>query len=200
MNRYMPWSVARGLMFDIAVIGGGINGAGIARDAAGRGLSVLLAEQGDLAGATSSASTKLVHGGLRYLEQYEFRLVREALSEREVLLRNAPHIVWPLRFVLPHHAGLRPWWMIRLGLFLYDHIGGRRILPASRSVDLRHDPAGAPLKPEYARGFEYSDCWVDDARLVVLNAVDLRKRGGAIRLRTPLVAGHRQDGGWRVEL
>ena len=162
----------RGFVFDIAIIGGGINGAGIARDAAGRGLSVLLAEQGDLAGATSSASTKLVHGGLRYLEHYEFRLVRVALSEREVLLRNAPHIVWPLRFVLAHHAGLRPWWMIRLGLFLYDHIGGRRILPASRSVDLRRDPAGADLKPDYARGFEYSDCWVDDARLVVLNARD----------------------------
>ncbi len=187
-------------MFDIAVIGGGINGAGIARDAAGRGLSVLLAEQGDLAGATSSASTKLVHGGLRYLEHYEFRLVREALSEREVLLRNAPHIVWPLRFVLPHHAGLRPWWMIRLGLFLYDHIGGRRILPASRSVDLRRDPAGAPLKPEYARGFEYSDCWVDDSRLVVLNARDAARLGADIRVRTRVVDARRQDGVWRLRL
>ncbi len=187
-------------MFDIAVIGGGINGAGIARDAAGRGLSVLLAEQGDLAGATSSASTKLVHGGLRYLEQYEFRLVREALSEREVLLRNAPHIVWPLRFVLPHHAGLRPWWMIRLGLFLYDHIGGRRILPASRSVDLRRDPAGGPLKPAYARGFEYSDCWVDDARLVVLNARDAARLGADIRVRTRVVDARRQDGVWRLRL
>ena len=187
-------------MLDLAVIGGGINGAGIARDAAGRGLSVLLAEQGDLAGATSSASTKLVHGGLRYLEHYEFRLVREALSEREVLLRNAPHIVWPLRFVLPHHAGLRPWWMIRLGLFLYDHIGGRRILPASRSVDLRRDPAGADLKPDYARGFEYSDCWVDDARLVVLNARDAARLGADIRVRTRVVDARRQDGAWRLRL
>ncbi len=187
-------------MFDLAVIGGGINGAGIARDAAGRGLSVLLAEQGDLAGATSSASTKLVHGGLRYLEHYEFRLVREALSEREVLLRIAPHIVWPLRFVLPHHAGLRPWWMIRLGLFLYDHIGGRRILPASRSVDLRRDPAGVDLKPEYARGFEYSDCWVDDARLVVLNARDAARLGADIRVRTRVVAARRHDGAWRLRL
>ena len=187
-------------MYDLAVIGGGINGAGIARDAAGRGLAVLLAEQGDLAGATSSASTKLVHGGLRYLEHYEFRLVREALSEREVLLRNAPHIVWPLRFVLPHHAGLRPWWMIRLGLFLYDHIGGRRILPASRSVDLRRDPAGDPLKPEYARGFEYSDCWVDDARLVVLNARDAARLGADIRVRTRVVDARRQGGAWRLRL
>ena len=187
-------------MYELAVIGGGINGAGIARDAAGRGLAVLLAEQGDLAGATSSASTKLVHGGLRYLEHYEFRLVREALSEREVLLRNAPHIVWPLRFVLPHHAGLRPWWMIRLGLFLYDHIGGRRILPASRSVDLRRDPAGDPLKPEYARGFEYSDCWVDDARLVVLNARDAARLGADIRVRTRVVDARRQGGAWRLRL
>ena len=187
-------------MFDIAVIGGGINGVGIARDAAGRGLSVLLAEQGDLAGATSSASTKLVHGGLRYLEQYEFRLVRESLSEREVLLCNAPHIIWPLRFVLPHHAGLRPWWMIRLGLFLYDHIGGRRLLPASRSVNLRRDPAGEPLKPEYSRGFEYSDCWVDDARLVVLNARDAARRGADIRVRTRVLKARREDATWRLWL
>src|ERR1019366_3220350 len=145
------------LVFDVAVIGGGINGCGIARDAAGRGLSVLLLEQGDLAGATSSASTKLIHGGLRYLEYYEFRLVREALAEREVLLRTAPHIIRPLRFVLPHHPGLRPWWMIRTGLFLYDHLGGRRILPPTRVLDLRHDPAGAPLRAEFTRGFEYSD-------------------------------------------
>src|SRR5688572_28838229 len=143
--------------FDIAVIGGGINGCGIARDAAGRGLSVYLCDKGDLAEGTSSASTKLIHGGLRYLEYYEFRLVREALKEREVLLANAPHIIWPLRFMLPHADHLRPAWMIRLGLFLYDHIGGRERLPASRGVDLRSDPAGAPLKPEFRRGFYYSD-------------------------------------------
>ena len=137
-------------MFDLAVIGGGVNGTGIARDAAGRGLSVLLLEQGDLACGTSSASTKLIHGGLRYLEHYAFRLVRESLAEREVLLRAAPHIIRPLRFVLPHHAGLRPWWLIRLGLFVYDHLGGRRILPPTRVVDLRRDPAGEPLRPEYA--------------------------------------------------
>src|SRR6185312_1568722 len=163
---------AHGVIFDLAVIGGGVNGTGIARDAAGRGLSVVLLEQGDLAGATSSASTKLIHGGLRYLEQYEFRLVRESLAEREVLLRAAPHIAWPLRFVLPHHAGLRPKWVLRTGLFLYDHLGGRRILPPTRMLNLRSDPAGKPLNPRYTRGFEYSDCWVDDARLVVLNARD----------------------------
>ena len=155
------------LSVDLAVIGGGINGCGIARDAAGRGLSVLLAEQGDLAGATSSASTKLIHGGLRYLEFYEFRLVREALVEREVLLRAAPHIIRPLRFVLPHHAGLRPWWLIRLGLFLYDHLGGRRLLAPTRMLDLATDPAGNALKAGFRRGFEYSDCRGDDARLVV---------------------------------
>src|SRR5580692_7829365 len=154
--------------FDLAVIGGGINGTAIARDAAGRGLKVLLLEQNDLASGTSSASTKLIHGGLRYLEFYEFRLVHEALAEREVLLRAAPHITRPLRFVLPHHGGLRPRWLIRLGLVLYDHLGGRKILPPTRSVDLRHDPVGVPLRAEYMRAFEYSDCWVDDARLVVL--------------------------------
>jgi glycerol-3-phosphate dehydrogenase len=188
------------LVFDLAVIGGGINGCAIARDAAGRGLSVLLAEQGDLAGATSSASTKLIHGGLRYLEHFEFRLVREALGEREVLLRNAPHIVWPLRFVLPHHAGLRPRWLIRLGLFLYDHFGGRHILPPTRSVNLRTDPAGEPLKREYVRGFEYSDCWVDDARLVVLTARDAAKLGADIRTRTQVVSATRQVDVWRVQL
>src|SRR5688572_30130819 len=146
---------------DLLIIGGGINGCGIARDAAGRGLSVTLVEQGDLAQATSSASTKLFHGGLRYLEYYEFRLVREALVERETLLRAMPHISWPLRFVLPHHAGLRPAWLLRLGLFIYDHIGGRRLLPPTRSVELAHDPAGAALKPAFTRAFEYSDCWVD---------------------------------------
>ena len=166
-----------GVSFDLAIIGGGVNGCGIARDAAGRGLKVVLVEQGDLAQATSSASTKLFHGGLRYLEYYEFRLVREALVERETLLVAMPHIARPLRFVLPHHAGLRPAWMLRLGLFIYDHLGGRKILPATRSLDLRADPAGAPLKPGYAKAFEYSDCWVDDARLVVLNARDAAARG-----------------------
>ena len=170
--------------FDLVIIGGGVNGCGIARDAAGRGLSVLLCEQGDLAQATSSASTKLFHGGLRYLEQYEFRLVRESLMEREVLLRAMPHISWPLRFVLPHHKGLRPAWLLRLGLFIYDHLGGRKLLPATRMLRLREDPAGAPLKPEYVRAFEYSDCWVEDARLVVLNARDAADRGAVIRTRT----------------
>src|SRR3954452_22653417 len=146
--------------YDLAIIGGGVNGCGIARDAAGRGASVVLFEQNDVASGTSSASTKLIHGGLRYLEHYEFRLVREALIEREVLWRLAPHIVWPLRFVLPHHAGLRPAWLLRLGLFLYDHLGGRKRLPATRVLDLARDPAGAPLKESFGRGFEYSDCWV----------------------------------------
>jgi glycerol-3-phosphate dehydrogenase len=187
-------------MFDLAVIGGGVNGAAIARDAAGRGLKVVLVEQGDLAGGTSSASTKLIHGGLRYLEQCEFRLVREALAEREVLLRSAPHIAWPLRFVLPHHAGLRPWWLIRLGLFLYDHLGGRTILPASRNVDLRTDPVGAPLRAEYTRGFEYSDCWVDDARLVVLLARDAAHHGADIRTRTRCVAARVVNGAWHLAL
>jgi glycerol-3-phosphate dehydrogenase len=183
---------------DLAVIGGGVNGCGIARDAAGRGLSVLLMERGDLAGGTSSASTKLIHGGLRYLEYREFRLVREALREREVLLRAAPHIVWPLRFVLPHHRGLRAWPVLRLGLFLYDNLGGRRILPGTRVLDLRRDPAGEPLRPEFARAFEYSDCWVEDARLVVLNARDAADRGADIRTRTRCVSARREDGGWRI--
>ncbi len=187
-------------MIDLAIIGGGINGAGIARDAAGRGWSVLLAEQGDLAGATSSASTKLVHGGLRYLEHYEFRLVREALTEREVLWGIAPHIIWPLRFVLPHHRGLRPAWLLRLGLFLYDHIGGQRRLPATRTLDLARDPAGAALKPEFTRGFEYSDCWVEDSRLVVLNAADARERGAEVLTRTRCLSAVREDGGWTVSL
>jgi glycerol-3-phosphate dehydrogenase len=186
--------------FDLAVVGGGINGTGIARDAAGRGLSVLLLEQGDLGGGTSSASTKLIHGGLRYLEHYEFRLVRESLAEREVLLRTAPHIVWPLRFVLPHHAGLRPWWMVRAGLFLYDHLGGRHILPPTRVVDLRQDALGAPLKPEFTAGFEYSDCWVDDARLVVLNARDAAARGADIRTRTACLSARRIEGAWSLSL
>jgi glycerol-3-phosphate dehydrogenase len=188
-------------MYDIAIVGGGIHGCGIARDAAGRGLSVLLAEKADLASGTSSASTKLIHGGLRYLEHYAFRLVREALSEREVLLSMAPHIIRPLRFVLPHHRGLRPAWLIRLGLFLYDHLGGRSlVLPASKAVDLRRAPAGRPLQARFTRGFEYSDCWVDDARLVVLNAMDAAARGADIRVRTEVVSARRDKGRWLVEL
>jgi glycerol-3-phosphate dehydrogenase len=186
--------------FDLFVIGGGVNGCGIARDAAGRGLRVGLAEAGDLAQATSSASTKLFHGGLRYLEYFEFRLVREALIERETLLVAMPHIAWPLRFVLPHHAGLRPAWLLRLGLFVYDHLGGRRILPPTRSLDLARDPAGAPLQPRFTRGFEYSDCWVEDARLVVLNARDARARGAEIATRTRVVAAAREGGRWRIAL
>ena len=185
--------------YDVAIIGGGINGCGIARDAAGRGLSVYLCEQADLASGTSSASTKLIHGGLRYLEYYEFRLVREALQEREVLWRVAPHIIWPLRFVLPHHRGLRPAWLLRLGLFLYDHLGGRKLLPATRSLDLRSDPVGQPLKPgEFAKAFEYSDCWVDDARLVALNAVDAAHRGADIRTRTRAIAAERRGDHWSL--
>jgi len=189
-----------GKPYDIAIIGGGVNGCGIARDAAGRGLSVFLAERGDLASGTSSASTKLIHGGLRYLEYYEFRLVREALTEREVLLSAAPHIIRPMRFVLPHLAGLRPAWLIRLGLFLYDHLGGRKILPSCRSIDLRRDPAGAPLKPGFGKAFEYSDCWVDDARLVTLNAVDAARRGADIRTRTEVLRARREAGFWVLEL
>ena len=185
---------------DILVVGGGVNGAGIARDAAGRGWRVLLAEAGDLAGATSSRSSKLIHGGLRYLEQYAFRLVRESLQERETLLHSAPHLVTPLRFVLPHHDGLRPAWMLRAGLFLYDHIGGERSLPGTRTVDLRHDPAGAPLQERFRRGFEYSDCWVDDARLVALLAVDARERGAQVLTRTRVTSARREGGGWVAEL
>lgn len=189
-----------GPVYDLAIIGGGINGCGIARDAAGRGLSVYLCEQGDLASGTSSASTKLIHGGLRYLEHYAFRLVREALAEREVLLANAPHIIRPLRFVLPHHAGLRPRWLLRLGLFLYDHLGGRRLLPATRTIDLRTDPAGAALKPEYVHAFEYSDCWVEDARLVVLNAVDAHLHGASINPRTRCVSAERKASLWQLSI
>ena len=184
--------------YDLAIIGGGINGCGIARDAAGRGLDVFLCEQGDLASATSSASTKLIHGGLRYLEYYEFRLVREALMEREVLWRLAPHIIRPLRFVLPHHKGLRPAWLLRLGLFLYDHLGGRKLLPPTHTLDLRKDPAGAALKPGYGKAFEYSDCAVDDARLTVLNAMDARDRGATIRTRTRCIKAERRDGLWHL--
>ncbi|MDI9349429.1 MAG: glycerol-3-phosphate dehydrogenase [Candidatus Symbiobacter sp.] len=189
--------------YDLVVIGGGINGVGIARDAAGRGLKVLLLEAGDLATGTSSRSGKLVHGGLRYLEYYEFRLVREALIEREVLLRAAPHIIWPLRFVLPHSPQDRPAWLIRLGLFLYDHLGGRKILPPSAAMDLRKDQAGAVIKPDYRRAFVYSDCWVDDARLVVLNAIDAAERGARILTRHRFTSARRGDGQgkdriWRV--
>jgi D-erythritol 1-phosphate dehydrogenase len=175
-------------LVDIAVIGGGINGAGIARDAAGRGLKVLLCEKGDLAEGTSSRSGKLVHGGLRYLEYYEFRLVREALIEREVLLKSAPHIIWPLRFVLPHAPGQRPAWLVRTGLFLYDHLGGRKQLPPSRGIDLSRAPEGASLRPEFRRAFEYSDCWVDDARLVVLNLIDASRRGAFIHRHLATIA------------
>ena len=185
---------------DLLIVGGGINGTGIARDAAGRGLSVVLCEQDDLAHGTSSASTKLVHGGLRYLESYEFRLVREALTEREVLLSAAPHIIWPMTFVLPHNKGLRPAWMVRLGLLLYDHLGGREKLPGSYGIDLRRDPAGAPLKSTFFKGFCYSDCWVDDARLVVLNALDAGERGAEILPRTCCVSARRHDGTWEAVL
>lgn len=183
---------------DLFVIGGGINGAGIARDAAGRGLSVVLCEKDDLAEGTSSRSGKLVHGGLRYLEYYEFRLVREALIEREVLMNNAPHIIWPMRFVLPHSPQDRPAWLVRMGLFLYDHLGGRRKLPGTRRLDLRRDPEGAPIKDQYTKGFEYSDCWVDDARLVVLNAVDAAERGAIVLTRNPCTSARRENGAWRI--
>jgi len=207
-------------VLDLFVIGGGVNGCGIARDAAGRGLSVALAEKDDLASATSSASTKLFHGGLRYLEYFEFRLVREALKERETLLVNMPHISWPMRFVLPYRPDMRfdaetptsrllglvmPWargrrpaWLIRLGLFLYDHLGGRKILPGTRSVDLSTDPAGKPLRPGFTRAWEYSDCWVQDSRLVVLNARDAAARGARIMTRTRVTGAKARDGIWEV--
>ena len=207
---------------DLFVIGGGINGCGIARDAAGRGLRVELAEMNDLASATSSASTKLFHGGLRYLEYFEFRLVREALIEREVLLRAMPHISWPMRFVLPYHRDMRfdvetptskllgfimPWmrgrrpaWLIRLGLFLYDHLGGRKILPATSIVDLQSDPVGQPLQGKFARAYEYSDCWIEDSRLVVLNARDAQARGARINTRTRVTWAERGPDHWTVHL
>ena len=185
--------------FDLAIIGGGINGTGIARDAAGRGLRVLLVEQGDLASGTSSASSKLIHGGLRYLEQRAFRLVREALAEREVLLRMAPHIVRPMRFILPAGPGPRSAVLMRLGLFIYDHLGGRRILPPTRTFDLTHHLYGHPLNRRYRVGFEYSDCCVDDARLVILNAVDAAERGATIRTRTRCIRAERSDT-WRLIL
>ncbi|EBA16717.1 aerobic glycerol-3-phosphate dehydrogenase [Roseobacter sp. SK209-2-6] len=213
-------ATSTGTITDLFIIGGGINGCGIARDAAGRGLSVTLAEMKDLGWATSSASTKLFHGGLRYLEYFEFRLVREALIEREVLLRAMPHISWPMRFVLPFHKDMRfdsetptskllttfmPWmkgrrpaWLIRLGLFLYDSLGKRGILPGTRSLDLHHDAAGGPLKGKFKRAFEYSDCWVEDARLVVLNARDAQARGAEILTRTEVLSAERHADHWLV--
>ncbi len=185
---------------DLAVIGGGINGCGIARDAAGRGARALLLEKGDLAQGTSSASTKLIHGGLRYLEHYEFGLVRESLSERERLWRIAPHIILPMRFVLPWVPGLRPRWLLRLGLFLYDHIGGRHILPPTQAVDLRRHPAGASLKPGFGPGYVYSDGWVDDARLVILNARDAADRGATVLTRAEAVRLEREAGLWTIHV
>jgi glycerol-3-phosphate dehydrogenase len=185
---------------DLLVIGGGINGAGITRDAAGRGLSVTMCEKGDLAEGTSSRSGKLIHGGLRYLEYYEFRLVREALIEREVLLRAAPHIVWPMRFVLPHSPEQRPAWLVRLGLFLYDHLGGREQLPGCRRINLRTQPEGQAIKDEFKLAFEYSDCWADDARLVVLNALDAKERGATILTRTAATTARRVGDSWVAEL
>ncbi len=188
------------LQSDVLVVGGGVNGAGIARDLAGRGVRVVLCEQDDLAQHTSSASTKLIHGGLRYLEYREFGLVRKALAEREGLLRSAPHIMWPLRFVMPHAPEMRPAWMIRAGLFLYDHLAKRRLLPGSRTIDLRRHPAGAALKPRYTKGFVYSDGWVDDARLVVLSAVDAAERGAIVLTRTRCAEVRRSASGWKATL
>ena len=186
--------------YDVLVVGGGINGAGIARDAAGRGLAVALCEKGDLAGATSSASSKLIHGGLRYLEYFEFRLVREALAEREVLLHIAPHLVSPLRFVLPLVNTIRPAWMVRLGLFIYDHLGPHPSLPNSKSLNLRKVPAGAPLRDHMGKGFDYYDCRVDDARLVVANAIAAARHGARIMTRTELISARRTDGAWLAHL
>ena len=185
---------------DVLVVGGGINGAGIARDLAGRGVSVMLCEKDDLAQHTSSCSTKLIHGGLRYLEHHEFSLVRKALAEREVLLKSAPHIMWPLRFVMPHDPGMRPVWMIRAGLFLYDHLAKREVLPASRTVDLRRHPTGKPLKRVFTKGFIYSDGWVDDARLVVLNAIDAAEHGATILTRWRCVDAQRSATQWHLRL
>lgn len=186
--------------YDLAIVGGGINGCGIARDAAGRGLSVLLVEQGDLAGATSSASTKLIHGGLRYLEHYEFSLVRKSLAERERLLKLAPHLVRPMRFVFPFVRGDRPAWMLRIGFWLYDHLAGKTSLPPTRVLDLADDPAGVPLKPGFHLGFEFSDCATDDARLVVTNAIGAREKGAVIRPHTRLTAARREYDHWQLVL
>jgi len=192
--------VPRGVVYDLLVIGGGINGAGIARDAAGRGLSTILVERDDLASATSSSSSKLIHGGLRYLEQYEFKLVREALAEREILLRIAGHLVWPARFVMPHVPELRPRWMIRVGLFLYDHLARRSLLPGSHAVRLDTAPYSSGLRPELKHGFAYSDCRVDDARLVVANALDARQRGARVLTRTECRSAKRENDAWRARL
>jgi len=204
LNSPLPPAVTRApsstQACDVLVVGGGINGAGIARDLAGRGLSVVLCEKDDLASHTSSCSTKLIHGGLRYLEYYEFSLVRKALAEREVLLKSAPHIMWPLRFVMPHDPGMRPVWMIRAGLFLYDHLARREVLPASRTVNLREHVAGKPLKRHFTKGFIYSDGWVDDARLVVLNAVDAAERGATVLTRWRCVDAQRGAASWTVRL
>lgn len=191
--------VNEAIQYDVAVIGGGVNGAGIARDAAGRGAKVLLLEKDDLAQGTSSRSTKLIHGGLRYLEHFEFGLVREALAEREILWAMAPHIIWPLRFILPYRKGLRPRWLLRLGLFLYDHIGGRKKLPPAKSVKLERHPAGIPLKPELVHAFEYSDGWVDDARLVALTAQDAARLGADIHTRMMAENFIPVPGGWKIE-
>ncbi len=185
---------------DLLIVGGGINGAGIARDAAGRGLSVVLCDKDDLAAHTSSASTKLIHGGLRYLEHYEFGLVRKALIEREVLLRSAPHIMWPMRFVMPHDKGQRPAWMIRAGMLVYDYLAKREILPGSGSIDLRTHAAGKPLKPEFSKGFIYSDGWVDDARLVVLNAMDAAEKGASVFTHTICTSAVRDGDHWAATL
>ena len=187
-------------VYDIFVIGGGINGCGIARDATGRGYKVALAEMNDFASGTSSGATKLIHGGLRYLEHYEFRLVRESLMEREVLWAMAPHIIWPMRFVLPYHkGGIRPAWLIRLGLFLYDHLGGRKLLPPTATLNMKTDPAGKPLKSLFTKAFEYSDGWVDDARMVVLNARDAADRGATIMPRTKVISARREGAVWAIE-
>ena len=209
MNPQRPISTATPLLpassqaVDVLVVGGGINGAGIARDLSGRGLKVLLTEKDDLAAHTSSSSTKLIHGGLRYLEYYEFAMVRKSLAEREVLLKSAPHIMWPLRFVMPHDttaASARPVWMIRIGLFLYDHLAKREMLPSSTTVDLRSHPTGKPLKPLFKKGFVYSDGWVDDARLVVLNAMDARERGAEVLTGWRCTDAERGSSEWQVKL
>lgn len=188
------------MIHDLAIIGGGINGAAIAREAARNGLSTILFERDDLASHTSSASTKLIHGGLRYLEYYEFRLVREALQERERLLRQAPHLIYPLHFVLPHEHAVRPWWLVRLGLFLYDHIGGRISLPHSRGLKKTDAAFIAPLSRNRSKGFVYSDCWVDDARLVVLNAIDAARHGASIHTHTPVSSARRMGDIWEIQL
>ena len=197
---HMPIIAAAEKSCDLLVVGGGINGCGIARDAAGRGLSVILCEQDDLAAHTSSASTKLIHGGLRYLEQWHFKLVRKALQEREVLLASAPHLIRPLRFVMPHDAHLRPMFEIRAGLFLYDHLAPRKRLAASKAVDLRRHPAGSGLDPRFTKGFVYSDAWTDDARLVALTARDAAERGATVLTRVRCEHAERRPDGWQVRL